>query len=260
MSAAARRGAGGGAAARSPARSRSPHPRPRRRRRRYLPTSDAQLQRLRRFAHSAVAWFRAPFAQLVLVSAEEVEDYKRSLRPLLRAMVDAEPRTPAWPELLFVYIRPRDADPAARGPAKVLEAMRKDLGSKRRERVVRLDPPPPGGGPASRTSLAGLPELEAALTEAIRASFEARAAAYEEEVRRLMAARLDPAWPFPSLFLVKDSLAVMMEAAGEDERGRAGAGGQGAGDWAAGPGGMIGSLRAGARSAGVSGRVAAWRR
>ena len=54
----------------------------------------------------------------------------------------------------------------------------------------------------------GLEEFEVQLKEAVRAAFEGRAAAYGEEVRRLTAARLDPAaGSFPTLFLVKDSLA-----------------------------------------------------
>ena len=60
---------------------------------------------------------------------------------------------------------------------------------------------------AAAGGVLGLEEFEVQLTEAVRASFEGRAAAYAEEVRRLTAARLDPAWSFPTLFLVKDSLA-----------------------------------------------------
>lgn len=45
------------------------------------------------------------------------------------------------------------------------------------------------------------------MKDALRAGFEARAAAYAEEVRRLMLNRLDPSWSFSTLFLVKDGLA-----------------------------------------------------
>ena len=73
--------------------------------------------------------------------------------------------------------------------------MRRDLNTKRRERCVRLDPAAGtaaaaagaagnGGltaGPVAGTIL-GLEELERAMKEAIRACFEARTAAYDEEV------------------------------------------------------------------------------
>ena len=34
------------------------------------------------------------------------------------------------------------------------------------------------------------------------------------QVRKLMARRLDPGWNFSTLYLIKDSLAIMLEAAG----------------------------------------------
>eukprot|EP00887_Chlorella_sp_A99_P003263 scaffold9.g3263.t1 len=188
----------------------------------YLPVNDPHLQKLRQFAHSSVAWFRHPYAQLVLVSCEDYEEYKRVPRLALKALADAADaggRGPAAPELVFVYLRPPGADPGGRGPAKVFDAMRRELSGKRRERCVRLDPP--AGDAPGAMGLAGMDALEQAVKEAIRASFEARVAAYEDEasrrggcVRRLMSTRLDPTWSFTSLFLVKDSLAVMMEAGG----------------------------------------------
>lgn len=60
----------------------------------------------------------------------------------------------------------------------------------------------------------GLEEFDRQARDALRAAFEARAAAYAEEVRRLMLSRLDPAWSFSTLYLVKDGLAAMLEAAG----------------------------------------------
>lgn len=61
----------------------------------------------------------------------------------------------------------------------MFESLRHDFNSRKRERCVRLDlPSAPGRG-----SVAGLDELERHLKEAVKASFEARAAAYDEEVR-----------------------------------------------------------------------------
>ena len=116
------------------------------------------------------------------------------------------------PELVFVYARPPGSDPASKGAAKVYDALKRDLTGKRR--CLRLDWPAGSAEAAVVAGPLGLDELERQLREAIRSSFEMRAAAYEEEVRRLMLARLDPAWSFSSLYLVKDSLAVMLEAGG----------------------------------------------
>lgn len=66
-------------------------------------------------------------------------------------------------------------------------------------------------------AILGLEEFDRAARDALRAAFEARAAAYGDEVRRLTLARLDPSWSFSTLFLVKDGLAAMLEAAGLGE-------------------------------------------
>ncbi|GAB4816227.1 hypothetical protein N2152v2_003273 [Parachlorella kessleri] len=193
----------------------------------FLAATDPRLQKLRQFSHSPVTWFRNPFVHLVVVSCEEAEEYKRAYRPQLKALAEVEGRLGVGPELLFVYLRPGPVDALAKGPAKVFDSMRRDLNTKRRDRCVRLDPATgaasaaagsagssgPAAGPVAGTIL-GLEELERAMKEAIRACFEARTAAYDEEVRRLMMSRQDPTWSFSTLFLFKDSLAVMMEAAG----------------------------------------------
>lgn len=90
-----------------------------------------------------MAWFRSPLVHVVLASCPDYEDYKRDLRLRLKAMADTESSAPGQPELLFAYLRPPGADPAAKGPARVFDAMRRDL-NRRRERCVRLDPLPPG--------------------------------------------------------------------------------------------------------------------
>lgn len=60
---------------------------------------------------------------------------------------------------------------------QVFDALRHDFNTRRRERCVRLDfPLQPGQG-----SVGGLEDLEQLIKAAIKASFETRAAAYEEE-------------------------------------------------------------------------------
>ena len=61
---------------------------------------------------------------------------------------------------------------------QVFDALRHDFNTRRRERCVRLDFPVQQG----QGSIAGLEELEQLLKAAVKASFETRAAAYEEEV------------------------------------------------------------------------------
>ncbi|KAL6779718.1 hypothetical protein ACKKBG_A13445 [Auxenochlorella protothecoides x Auxenochlorella symbiontica] len=183
---------------------------------RYVNTGDAYVQRLRQLSYSPVTWFRNPFCQLVLFSCEDVEEYKRLHRPQIRAIADPEARTAVAPELVIAYVAPAAAD--SRATAKVYDTMRRDFAYKRRDRCVRLDPPPSTApGPVMGTprgSIAGLEILEYLVREAVMLTFEARTGAYQEEIRRHMSNRLEVGWTFTPLFLIKDSLAVMLEAAG----------------------------------------------
>ncbi|KFM24624.1 Trafficking protein particle complex subunit 10 [Auxenochlorella protothecoides] len=211
---------------------------------RYVNTGDAYVQRLRQLSYSPVTWFRNPFCQLVLFSCEDVEEYKRLHRPQIRAIADPEARTAVAPELVIAYVAPAAADSRATAKARgawgnlfdrlwtvyfgmhegylhyqwVYDTMRRDFAYKRRDRCVRLDPPPSTApGPVMGTprgSIAGLEILEYLVREAVMLTFEARTGAYQEEIRRHMSNRLEVGWTFTPLFLIKDSLAVMLEAAG----------------------------------------------
>lgn len=103
--------------------------------------------------------------------------------------------------------------PKLPGTPALLAPFHSPLHSRCRQYAALLDecvPPtttPPHLHTLMNAALLGLDEYERQLKEALRAAFEARAAAYTEEVRRLMAGRLDPAWSFPALFLAKDGLA-----------------------------------------------------
>lgn len=55
--------------------------------------------------------------------------------------------------------------------------MRSDLGTRKRERAIRLDV-----GPRGNIHQTALQDLEKQLAEALKATFEARQAAYNEEV------------------------------------------------------------------------------
>ncbi|KAG2424134.1 hypothetical protein HXX76_014808 [Chlamydomonas incerta] len=317
-----------------------------------VPCTDRRLARLRPFAHSAVVWFRHPYAHLLLVATADPTEYRNVTKPALKkAIADLErdwggpPATPgpggggggggaggggggggglgaggreaggagggggllggmglgllggggaaaaAAPagvlgaEWVVVYVRPPELDVGDKGVKKVYEKLRDDFNTTRgRTRVLRIDPPKgysaaalaavgvvpaaltaaaaaaSGGGPgagaaggggsnASSTwvtprggvgaagaggaggggaglvlpagvgmyhgsAVLGLEELDVALREAVRASFEARQAAYAAEVGRLANERLSPGWSFVTLYLVKDSLALLLEGAG----------------------------------------------
>ena len=145
----------------------------------------------------------------------DAEDYKRNFRLQLRAMIDVDARHPLAPEPVFVYIAPPPTpDMDAKAPSRVIDAMRRELGSRRRERVVRIDPPLNPSEPPM-----GMDSLVACIKAALSASLEARIAAYNEVVRQQLAA-LQSAAPealpsaFSEFYLIKDSLAVMMEASG----------------------------------------------
>ncbi|KAK9821758.1 hypothetical protein WJX81_004662 [Elliptochloris bilobata] len=179
---------------------------------RFVQTGDVRYAKLRPFLESAVTWFRKPFALLFVVGGEDADEYKRSVRVRLRELVDraGEAQPGAAPDWLVVYACPLVAGPASKAAGKVFAALRGDFSERKRERCVRLDALPGG-------RLGGAEEWARLLGAALRETFEARARAYDAEVRRLMAARQQAGWRFEELFLAKDSLARMLEAAGMAE-------------------------------------------
>ncbi|BDA42989.1 Trafficking protein particle complex subunit 10 [Coccomyxa sp. Obi] len=173
----------------------------------YLNNDDALLRKRRPHAKQPVTWFRNPYALLVLVSGDSVEEYKQNVRDGLRRLLDPPVDPLGGPvEWIIVYVRPSTIDALSKGPSKVFAALRNDFSTRRRERCMRLD--------FSGGLVTGVDDLERQLRDAVKSTFEARAAAYDEEVRRLMAMRKAEGWSFSTLFLVKDSLAAMLEAAG----------------------------------------------
>ena len=208
---------------------------------RLVSSFEPAVQKLQQYAYSALTWFRQPAATLVLISCNDAEDYKKNFRLQLRAMIETEGRHPLSPEPVFVYTAPPsspDIDP--KGSGRVVDAMRRELGSRRRERISRIDLVPAAASSSlhnaplnhsthsvTATSMAnndssadvgvhGIDEVIMCLKSAIATSLESRINAYGEVVRQHMTA-LQASRPdvcFSDLFLLKDSLAVMMEAAG----------------------------------------------
>eukprot|EP00878_Enallax_costatus_P028549 GHUV01030842.1.p1 GENE.GHUV01030842.1~~GHUV01030842.1.p1 ORF type:complete len:447 (+),score=91.95 GHUV01030842.1:177-1517(+) len=239
----------------------------------FVVSSDKRLLRLKQYSHSPVTWFRNPHTHLILVSTADVHEYKSTTRAQLkRVTADAEKDwggAAVGSEWVILYVRPFELEPSDKAAKKVFEKLCDDFGSKRRERVVRLDIPLRAFDAPSASSLAtistsssrsvattvgytplpsshaygtglgsqaygsstaagagsvqgsvwgsgatGLDDLCAGLRDSIRAAFEARQAAYDAEVRRLLNERREPKWSFTTLYLVKDSFALMLEGAG----------------------------------------------
>lgn len=119
-------------------------------------------------------------------------------------------------ETMIVFVRPPELDLTAKGPRKVFEKIRDDFNVKKgRERCVRLDlynaNQLKSGG---QGMISGLDELECLLKDCIKTAFQTRQSAYDEEARKLMSHRMDTKGSFGTLFLVKDSLALMLDSVG----------------------------------------------
>ncbi|GMH45221.1 hypothetical protein BSKO_13178 [Bryopsis sp. KO-2023] len=182
----------------------------------FLLSKHQKIQRLKPYKHSPISWFKFPYAHIIVVTSWESADYKSNVRPKLRAMLDANRSDQALDSLsewVIVYVRPPEVDQAARGPRKVFEKLQNDFNPKRLERCVRLDF---AFGPSreSAVTILGMDDLARTLKDCVKASFQTRQAAYEEEVRKLMIRRLEPGWNFSTLYLVKDSLALMLTVMG----------------------------------------------
>ncbi|KAF6250949.1 hypothetical protein COO60DRAFT_1645717 [Scenedesmus sp. NREL 46B-D3] len=216
----------------------------------FVLATDMRLKRLKQYSHSPVTWFRNPHTHLILVSSADVHEYKSTLRAQLKRVTADIERDWGGPgigsEWVILYVRPFELEPADKNAKRVFEKVCDDFASKRRERVVRMDIPlqaftgPAAAAAASQRSMqgggrpgsgvlaggqqqgvgvwgagaTGLEELCIGLRDSIRAAFEARQAAYDAEVRRLLNERRDPKWSFTTLYLVKDSFALMLEGAG----------------------------------------------
>eukprot|EP00210_Caulerpa_lentillifera_P000161 g156.t1 len=119
-------------------------------------------------------------------------------------------------ETMIVYIRPPELDPASKGPKRIFEKLRDDFNIRnRRDRCLRLDlynanQLKTGG----QGMISGLDELESLLKDCIKTAFQTRRSAYDEEARKLMSHRMDTKGSFGTLFLVKDSLALLLESVG----------------------------------------------
>lgn len=167
----------------------------------YILTTDARLRS--RFPHElSLFWFREPYATVVLVTCEDLDEFKTILKPRLKLIVQNDERE--W-FIVFVSKAPPHNDQATKMAKKVYAKLEVDFNSKKRERCCKLDV----HGPEANF----WEELEAKVLESIKNTLDRRIQFYEDEIRKLSEQRFKPVWNFCNFFILKESLAFMFEMA-----------------------------------------------
>lgn len=132
-----------------------------------------------------MTWFRHPYVVLITVSTDDVDFYRKTLKPRIKSIIDTYAAQPgSFTDYVVLYVRPVTTDQAAKGPRRVFDALRHDFG-RQRDRCVRIDVHArrgSGTGAGPGVLGGGMEELERQVREAVRVTFEARGQAYEDEV------------------------------------------------------------------------------
>lgn len=167
----------------------------------YILTTDSRL-RSRFPQEQSLFWFREPYATVVLVSCEDLDEFKTILKPRLKLIVQNDERE--W-FIVFVSKAAAHNDQSTKMAKKVYARLEVDFSSKKRERCCKLD----FHGPDTNF----WDDLEAKIMECIRNTLDRRIQFYEEEIRKLSEQRFMPVWNFCNFFILKESLAFMFEIA-----------------------------------------------
>ncbi|KZV53009.1 trafficking protein particle complex subunit 10, partial [Dorcoceras hygrometricum] len=167
----------------------------------FILTTDARL-RSRFPQEQSLFWFREPYATVVLVTCEDLDEFKNILKPRLKLIVQNDERE--W-FIVFVSKAPAHNDQATKMAKKVYAKLEVDFSSKKRERCCKLDM----HGPDANL----WEDLEAKIIECIRNTLDRRIQFYEDEIRKLSEMRFMPVWNFCNFFILKESLAFMFEIA-----------------------------------------------
>ncbi|KAL0728988.1 hypothetical protein Bca4012_025081 [Brassica carinata] len=167
----------------------------------FILTTDARLRS--RFPHEQyLYWFREPYATIVLVTCEDLDEFKNILKPRLKLIVQNDEKE--W-FIVFVSKAHPSNDQATKSAKKVYAKLEVDFSSKKRERCCKLDI----HGPDANF----WEDLELKITECIRNTLERRVQFYEDEIRKLTEQRFMPIWNFCNFFILKESLAFIFEIA-----------------------------------------------
>lgn len=167
----------------------------------YILTTDSRL-RSRYPQEQWLFWFREPYATIVLVTCEDLDEFKTILKPRLKLIIQNDERE--W-FIVFVSKAPQHNDQATKLAKKVYAKLEVDFSSKKRERCCKFDI----HGPESNF----WEDLEIKITECIRNTLDKRTQFYEDEIRKLSEQRFLPVWNFCNFFILKESLAFMFEMA-----------------------------------------------
>ncbi|XWS09944.1 hypothetical protein CRYUN_Cryun39dG0033300 [Craigia yunnanensis] len=167
----------------------------------FILTTDARL-RSRFPPEQYLFWFREPYATLVLVTCEDLEEFKTILKPRLKLIVQNDERE--W-FIVFVSRAHPNNDQATKMAKKVYAKLEVDFSSKKRERCCKFHV----HGPEANF----WEDLESRIMESIRNTLDRRIQFYEDEIRKLSEQRLMPIWNFCNFFILKESLAFMFDMA-----------------------------------------------
>ncbi|XP_050368156.1 trafficking protein particle complex II-specific subunit 130 homolog [Argentina anserina] len=167
----------------------------------FILTTDARL-RSRFPQEQSLFWFREPYATAVLVTCEDLDEFKTILKPRLKLIVQNDERE--W-FIVFVSKAHPNNDQATKLANKVYAKLEVDFSSKKRERCCKFD--------LYSAEESFWEDLEAKIMECIRNTLDRRAQFYEDEIRKLSEQRFMPVWNFCNFFILKESLAFMFERA-----------------------------------------------
>ncbi|VAI14215.1 unnamed protein product [Triticum turgidum subsp. durum] len=165
----------------------------------FIQTTDSRL-RSRFPQEQYLFWFREPYATVVLVTCEDLDEFKTILKPRLKLIVQNDERE--W-FIVFVSKAHPSNDQATKMAKKVYARLEADFNTKKRERCCKFDL----HGPDDEF----WDDFDSKMVDCIRNTLDKRVQFYEEENRRLSEQRFTPIWNFCNFFILKESLAFMFE-------------------------------------------------
>ncbi|CAN6202119.1 unnamed protein product [Urochloa humidicola] len=165
----------------------------------FIQTTDSRL-RSRFPQEQYLFWFREPYATVVLVTCEDLDEFKTILKPRLKLIVQNDERE--W-FIVFVSKAHPSNDQATKMAKKVYARLEADFNTKKRERCCKFD--------LHGSDAEFWDDFDSKMVDCIRNTLDRRVQFYEEEIRRLSEQRFTPIWNFCNFFILKESLAFMFE-------------------------------------------------
>ncbi|KAH1103796.1 hypothetical protein GYH30_037617 [Glycine max] len=167
----------------------------------FILTTDSRL-RSRFPQEQFLFWFREPYVTVVLVTCEDLDEFKTILKPRLKLIIQNDEKE--W-FIVFVSKAHPANDQASKMAKKVYAKLEVEFNTKKRERCCKYDMHFPEAN--------FWEDLESKIMECIRNTLDRRVQFYEDEIRKLSEQRLMPVWNFCNFFILKESLAFMFEMA-----------------------------------------------